>query len=155
MCTCAESVLLLKDKGYGPVRTFHLHGFLQAPFKEASDRDRQESKGKGKVLAALECVFPLTRAAPVHDSKPSPRSSDLSPADLLPSSPGPASKEPRFGQGTQRNPGFLDASLHLGWKSPKSTFSLKMVGWPQSELEMPSNIQVLVWLCTLVCRAHE
>lgn len=42
-------------------------------------------------------------------------------------------------------------SLNLGSKSPQSTFSSEMVGCPQSEPEIPSKIEVLLWPCTSVC----
>lgn len=47
-CTCAESVLLSKDKSDGPVRTLYLYGFLQAPFPRG-EQPRQAAKAKAKA----------------------------------------------------------------------------------------------------------
>lgn len=71
-------------------------------------------EGAGSAGVRLfSCLLLLTHAAAVQDSKLSPRGSDLSPADLLPSSPGRASKDLMFGQGSERNLSFLDALLRL------------------------------------------
>ena len=57
MCTCVESVLLLKDKSYGPVRTFYPHSFLQAPFHRGKQL-RQAGKRRLAPRAAEEKQVP-------------------------------------------------------------------------------------------------
>lgn len=65
----------------------------------------QAAEGAGRTGVCLfSSLLLLTHTARVHDSKLSPCGSDLSPAALLPSSPGQASKDLMFGQGTERNP---------------------------------------------------
>lgn len=91
-CTCVESVLLLKDKSYGPVRTFYLHGFLQAPFHRGQQL-RQAAKAKAYTLCSRGGAGTQTHRGDTHPARgaemafpiaPNPTRLGASPAGFTP-----------------------------------------------------------------------